>query len=111
MCVNCWEEVGSPKIDTREVRTAAAAVVELYRGYITGGLLHVVVDDWNLETEHVEWGLSTEALRCDLDSAVGEPAPEIVIQTAAALLVLSEEERASALALAFGYWRSGEGER
>lgn len=105
MCVNCWEESGSPQIDTPEVRHAAACVSELHRDHSTGGLLHIVVDDWNLETEHVEWCLSEEALRCDRERAPHGPAPEIVIDTAAALLVLSEEGRASALALARGFWK------
>lgn len=49
MCYGCWEEYGKPVIDTPAVREAANSVAEVYAYACTGGNLHIVLDDWNLE--------------------------------------------------------------
>jgi len=56
MCVQCWEqEYGSASIDSEATRAAAAAIDALYEAHDAGGSLHIVVDDWNLEDEHLAW--------------------------------------------------------
>ena len=92
MCYGCYEEYGEPQIDTPQVREAAARINAVFDECLTGGNWHVVIDDWNLEDDCV--GSCMEA--ADLttaEKALGEVLP-----------MLSLDERASALALADGYW-------
>jgi hypothetical protein len=89
MCEGCYRDYGSPKPDD-----AARAVVPLidavYDDGGVGGGLHVVVDDWNLEDEHLIWCL-------------GQGLSEDERQCAEALLALSLEQRAAALAIYDGF--------
>jgi hypothetical protein len=94
MCRGCWEEEGSPQIDTPEVR----AMAERLKTEDPNGRWDIVVDDWNLEDEHVI---------CCRDKVYPEYLPDPTPHDVALgndLLKLTYEERASALALAEGYW-------
>jgi hypothetical protein len=55
MCCGCWEEEGKPQIDTPVVRAALVLVEAVYEHAPTGGYLHIVLDDNNIEDENVEW--------------------------------------------------------
>lgn len=55
MCDSCYEKYGSPTLETEKVRQAAEAIEELYSMHGAGGMMHIVVDDWNLEDDSVEW--------------------------------------------------------
>ncbi len=102
MCLSCWQERGSPAVDTPAVREAARAVRWLYEFAGAGGGMHIVVDDWNLDDD-IAWCL--DPLQ-NLSHHSEDPAERALeIYAGLALLVLSEEERASALALNDGWWR------
>jgi len=94
MCISCWEEYGSPRIDTAEIRAAVVAVTAVYGESPVGGNLHVVLDDWNIEDEHVRGWIDYAA----------EPITEAERACGAALARLTESERASALAIYDGFW-------
>lgn len=92
MCSGCWAEAGAPVVDTPAVREAARLVAALFEHSAVGGTAHVVVDDWNLEDEHLEW--------CMGQSVAGSPEAKCLD----ALRLLGPAERASALALQAGLW-------
>jgi hypothetical protein len=103
MCMSCWEREDSPTIDTPAVRRAAAAVRALHDEFCTGGYLHIVVDDWNLEDGNLNF--CERVLRADEDR-IGTAGLALHGNCLRALRPLSEEERSSALALAEGFWQS-----
>jgi hypothetical protein len=49
MCDTCWRDAGSPKDWTPQTGQLLALIDDLYRIHPTGGPLHVVLDDWNLD--------------------------------------------------------------
>lgn len=96
MCQQCWNEYGSPRIDTPAVRKAAELIARVYEFNAVGGGLHVVVDDFNIEDGDLKERYSWD-----------EETPEQVAvenECLAALRALSLEERASALALYDKLW-------
>jgi len=90
MCRDCWDEVSDKATPiTDEIVAAAEAVRELYQEHPVGGCLHVVTDDWNLgdkSLQHCVAGVTTDVERLCLER----------------LSVLTEYERATALALVEG---------
>lgn len=101
MCRTCWEGHDNVAIDTPAVRLAANMIdaVDPY------GHLHIVVDDWNLEDGDLRF--------CEREIEKNErrvSAREIAIEreVLAALRALTEDERASALALHEGFWKPPE---
>lgn len=124
MCYGCWDEAGKPRIDTPAVRAAAASVAEVYEHSCVGGNLHIVLDDWNIEDGNLEFcrqciegagvmpldGSTFPAhLRYNEEKRANPDPPE---QLAAErrchdlFRALTEDERASALALNDGFWTS-----
>jgi hypothetical protein len=105
MCTECWEEYGEPMLRSPEIERTAELVKAVYdhpEGSM-GGDLHIVLDDWNIETEHIEF-CAGEIGRNDRAS------PELLAiesELVDLLLPMSEEERASALGLAEGYGAAG----
>lgn len=90
MCFNCYQEYGSPAIDTPQVRHAAACIAKVYDEVSdVGGNLHCAIDDWNLDDlEYIlEYDLEPQEREC-YDS----------------LAALTVDERASALGLFDGFW-------
>jgi hypothetical protein len=51
MCMGCWEEEGKPFKMTDAVREWAPKFAEANEF----GALHIVVDDWNLDDENIEF--------------------------------------------------------
>lgn len=49
MCASCWMSLDHPTIYNARVGIAAGLINDLYRVAPTGGPLHAVVDDWNVE--------------------------------------------------------------
>lgn len=88
MCIGCWGEYGSPKIDTPAVR----AIAPRLRAADPFGGLHIVVEDWNLDASNVRF------CRDYPDSTAEER------QLATDLLAMPLRHRAAAMALAEGYW-------
>jgi len=90
MCRSCWDEAGQPSMDTPGVQLAVRLIGEVYEESWAGGNLHIVVDDWNTEQEHLDWCgtvITTEAER----------------RCHKVLNELTEDERMSALALHDGF--------
>jgi hypothetical protein len=97
MCRGCWENYGSPAIVNARTVAAADKVARIYEFSMVGGDAHVVVDDWNLSDETVQWCL-TEGMAMN----VHEHTPEqkaIVREALEALAALPLDERASAMAI------------
>ena len=92
MCISCWQEYGSPKIKNENVFDAVYAVREVYDSDMMGGRLHIVIEDWNLDNESLEW---CNALGLD----------DLERKCFDALSLLSIDERASVLAIFEGLVR------
>ncbi len=97
MCWGCWEEAGEPAMVTPAILAAVASVKRVFDLHCTGGNLHIVIDDWNLEDDHLAFcrsavsrGLSGELLAAELD-CLDHLGP------------MSEQERASVLARYSGF--------
>lgn len=94
MCRNCWLEYGAPRVVNKKTLAARDLIAAVYEGHAAGGNAHIVIDDWNLEDEHVHYcrGCSDASQddeeQCDAETAC-----------LGALLKLTEDERASALAM------------
>lgn len=63
MCRGCWNHYGSSTALPKEAPSAIDLITEIYNSSEggAGGNLHIVLDDWNLETEHIEWCLGVVA--------------------------------------------------
>lgn len=107
MCRGCWEEYGSPMILSDRVCIAAELIKKVYKqeGGGVGGNLHCVVDDWNLEDEHIQWCIDKTGTQRDF--LTGEEYDLILTtierECAGALMAMTIQERASALALSEGW--------
>lgn len=53
MCEACYISYGSPKKITNKTNECVNIVERIYENYPSGGALHVVLDDWNLEDDIV----------------------------------------------------------
>lgn len=100
MCYGCWESYfGRIEHPSPEVIHAAELVKRVYEFSCVGGNLHCEIDDFNLEDK---WfiGRTLERFRDDTSPEQWE------VEQACfeALKDLSEEHRASAVALAHEYW-------
>ena len=94
MCRACWVDYGSPAIRNDRVLAAVAAIRELYELTASGGNLHVIVDDWNIDDEYFERD------PCDENYWDADPEQLAVERRCFALLkAMTVDERASALAL------------
>ena len=49
MCWECWAEDGYPSQTSPAIQRAAQLVRKVYGHWPTGGPMHVVIDDWNLD--------------------------------------------------------------
>lgn len=122
MCVDCWNEAGRPANQSPEIARAVELVRALYDIHPTGGPLHVVVDDWNLEDEFLipyYVGYSGEELDelyygawkiADLPpeapavvEGLGRSMRQICDELSALLLSMPTEDRMSVLAHHGGY--------
>ena len=90
-----------PNVQTEEIRRVAGLIAQLYEYNGVGGNAHIVTDDWNLETDHIEFCLEQVAVNphgyCAAQLAIEKDLLE-------AMLKMSEDERASALALHDGFY-------
>jgi len=127
MCYGCWEECEKPKIDNEKVRAAVPLIAAVYELACTGGNLHIVLDDWNIEDGNLEFcsqcingagvmplkGSTVDAhLRYNEDKRANPDPPEQLAAERAccdAFMAMTEDERLSALALYDGYWKIGSG--
>ena len=62
MCMVCWEDLGAPKTNSPAVRKAAVLINRLRMEFSeVGGDLHIVVDDWYIDDNHLDF--RTNAIR------------------------------------------------
>lgn len=102
MCQDCWNRRGAPKIVTAKTLEAAHLIADVYCVTNAGGYLHIAVDDWNLDDDDIQW--CRDNMDTPPDYMLGrKPTPE-EIGCADVLLKLTEEERASALAIYDGFF-------
>lgn len=92
MCVSCWIKRGSPNVQNERVYNAVSAIESVYDSHPTGGNLHVVLNDDNVEDHHIA-GCMFGILRFD----------KCEMACLVALLPLSVDERATALGIFGGY--------
>lgn len=97
MCIECWKELGKPKMRTPQIERCAELVDELYQFNPVGGHLHIVTDDWNLEDHSVEF--------CRKYVEEQEPTEQTHVEAQIIQLMqpMSEEERGAVLAISSGF--------
>ena len=61
MCFGCYQEYGR-KRPGKAARKAVRLIAAVYAESDDGGRLHAVVDDWNLEDEHIQAALGDTAM-------------------------------------------------
>lgn len=88
MCMGCYvSEYGAPSAMHDSTADVVRLIGEVYAENSGGGGLHIVLDDWNLEDDHVQW--------C-IDNADLTPTE---LRCAELMQAMTLEERATALAL------------
>jgi hypothetical protein len=107
MCQGCWDEVGRPTLWNSKVKRAVELIAAVYAAEPTGGPLHAVIDDWNIDDSDIlveEYVAGEGVGKCSpgADAAIRELMPLLGEMTVA--------ERASALARGEGYFSPPEAE-
>lgn len=97
MCEGCWIEQGKPMLTTGIVLIGAELVHKVYEHNDVGGNLHCQLDDWNIEDEFWEeytvYSDDASEEQLQVEKLCFEMFKNMTLQ-----------ERASALALAQGYF-------
>jgi hypothetical protein len=91
MCIDCWLDYEDSKVINDKVTTAVKLINELYDYHSAGGNLHVVLDDWNLD--------SIETCKNFIDNEQDPIKKEIELRVYNHISNITENELASALAL------------
>ncbi len=104
MCYEWYEEEGKPDIVNDGTKKAAELAGAVYEFNCVGGNCHIVLDDFNIEDEDIEYCL-TQSLRNNLHDHTAEQL-EIEKACLLAFKVLSVAERASALAIHEGWLKA-----
>lgn len=98
MCEGCYEEYGRPAIINDRTLAAAALAARVYEFSAVGGNLHIVLDDWNIEDDNLEFCAKQIA-----DGGYeGRDSPEelaVEKECCEAFMAMTLDERASALAI------------
>ena len=100
MCEECWDEYGRPDIVNEKTEHALALVRQVYDAPLggAGGRLHIVLDDWNLEDEHIYWCLSQVGEITAWQGKKFDVTPSIIERACGgAFLDMTLQERASTL--------------
>jgi len=101
MCIGCWQEYGSPVLVNDNTIRAAVLIDRVYEIDMSGAYLHVVVDDWNLDDDSLSC-----SERHIAENDLNHYAPEqlqVQRECLTALKVLTEDERATAMAIHEGF--------
>lgn len=96
MCQSCYAEYGSPTVDTPKTRQLSWVLGRMD----PFGSLHIIVDDWNLEDDNIEF------CRGFADKNERGYSAEVIADENHCLDLLESctlEERASAMAMADGF--------
>lgn len=110
MCRSCWVEAGSPMISSPEIKNAASLAHKVYMFHCTGGGLHIVLDDYNLDDDSVAWCRSYLEERGE-DTHWSDESYTAQMECLVAFEGLTEHERYAALALSDGFWNEEDYER
>lgn len=97
MCRVCYENYGSPRIVNSRTLEAAANIKRVFEQSAVGGNLHIVVDDWNLDDDNLQYGIRNA--KDDPDKEKGE----VELACAELLMSMPMDERASAMAISEGW--------
>ena len=100
MCYGCYEEYGKPATVSQETQSAAELIEKVYAASCTGGNLHIILDDWNIEDSHLIF------CKTAIEENTHKLKPEELAAERAclsALRKLTVHERASALAIYNGF--------
>lgn len=95
MCYGCWEEYNKPSIINERTKKAALLIKQVYDHSLSGGNLHIIVDDFNIEDHHIAF-CALYILKNGEENAIKLQAE---VECLDAFLEMSVEERASALAI------------
>lgn len=111
MCEGCYEDYGRPAIITDRTLMAADLVGQVYGFSGAGGNLHIVLDDWNIEDDNLDFCSKQIDAGGYYDSKYPDErdTPEqlaVERRCCDAFMRMSIAERASALALHDGYLTS-----
>ena len=114
-----WDERGRPDSWNPRVKRALELVRDIYECASTGGPLHVILDDWNIEDGDVRlaaqdlrdgyfrWGPGGVSVAYDpyewLDEDETRQVRDAVVELVPLLAEMTVDERASALARHWGY--------
>lgn len=106
MCYDCYKKYGKPAIVNGKTLRAAKLTEMVYKFASSGGLCHIVIDDFNLDDDDVEFCLTNIKNKENGDEFTEE---EYAIQQECmeAYLELTINERASALAIYEGWIDAG----
>ena len=97
MCYGCWKDkYGKPEIVNELTVSAAKEIEKVYSYNCGGGDAHIVIDDWNLSDENIEWCIEN-AKDEDIE------ARESALYCLRILREMTIDERASALAIHDGF--------
>lgn len=102
MCQGCYNLYGEHKIANDSVLRAAKLIEQVYEFSCVGGNLHIVLDDWNIEDNNVEF-----CIRAITENKFNNTPEQLAIENECALLLrgMRMEERCSALGLYDKFWR------
>jgi len=105
MCYNCYLEYGSPKLVSDKILQTVEAIKQVYNCHLAGGGLHIVIDDWNLENERLDFCKEyIVGPECHGEFAEQQKAEQACLEL---LYSLTLKERASALAIHDGFFEPG----
>ena len=102
MCYACWDELGKPAILNAKTRALPSLIKAVYAEPTggSGGLLHIVLDDWNIENDSIAY-CADEANHSRLMTAAESACIDHMFD-------MTIEERASGMALESGWLVDGE---
>ena len=101
MCIGCWQEYGAPTLVNENTIRAAGLIDRIYEFDCSGAYLHVVIDDWNLDDDCLS--CSARHLAEDVSGDYAPAELEAQRECLTALQALTEDERATALAIHSGF--------
>lgn len=97
MCYSCYTEDGSPSIINDKTLQAAKLIEEVFEYSDVGGNAHVVIDDWNVSNDTIDWCLNVGIPGNVHEAGIEQLAIEY--KCLQFLLELNYDERVSALAI------------
>lgn len=106
MCRSCWENIYNfASLDTPDIRKLAGLIGQVYKYSLSGGHLHVVIDDWNLDDDNVNFALKYITSIED-QPGIDRRLIDLEWKCLFFLVNMTVEDRASALAMYEGFVRT-----